>query len=161
MWQASGLAARGWCLRIAGEGQELAGLSSLAVALGVDESVRFLGSRPDVADLYRESAVLLAPRSDEPLGLTVLEAMSAGLPVVAASGGGHDETSGRVPDACLFAADDINAGGRILADLALDGPRRDRYASAAREVQRRDFTLRGQAERTLAVYERVLRARRS
>ena len=45
----------------------------------------------------RAAGVLLAPRTDEAFGLSVVEAMARGLPVVAAGSGAHLETVGSVP----------------------------------------------------------------
>ena len=92
-WAASGLAAKGWTLAVAGEGSERERLTALADRLGIGDSCRFLGFRNDVAELQRQAAVFLAPRPDEPLGLSVIEAMAAGTPVVAASAAGTSRLS--------------------------------------------------------------------
>ena len=157
VWAASGLAGRGWRLDLAGSGVLVGELRAQADRLGVADSVRFLGASDQVDELYRRSAVLLAPRPDEPYGLSVVEAMAAGLPVVAARGGGHDETVGMAADPALFDAGEVPAAGRLLAGLALDPERRDAYGAELRKIQQSQLSLAHQAERTIEVYRSVLR----
>jgi glycosyltransferase involved in cell wall biosynthesis len=156
-WQRSGLGAEGWELIVAGDGHERAALEARARDLGIEATCRFVGAQRDLVSYLDRAGILLAPRPDEPLGLSVIEAMAAGLPVVAAAGGGHDETVGIAAGAALFAGGDVDHAGRLLAELAHDPERRESYGRALREVQREQFTSGGQVASTLAVYESVLR----
>lgn len=56
--------------------------------LGIEHAVRFLGIRDDVAELMHDSRCFVLPSLYEGLPMTILEAMSAGLPVIATSVGG-------------------------------------------------------------------------
>ncbi|MEW1954969.1 glycosyltransferase family 4 protein [Terrabacter sp. NPDC080008] len=153
---AAGVAALGWRLDIAGAGAERGRLAALARDLGIADAVRFLGHRSDVPQLMERAGVLLAPCPDEGLGLTVLEAMAAALPVVAVGAGGHLETVGAVTGAALHPAGDAACAGRLLAGLATDPHRRDAYGAALQEVQREGFTPAHQARETAMVYRRVV-----
>lgn len=153
---ASGVWREGWRLDVAGEGSERPVLERLARTLGVQPYVRFLGHRSDVEALMARSAMLLATCPTEGLGLAVIEAMAAGLPVVAAGAGGHLETVGAVEDAALFRPSDVGDAGQLLADLARDLGRRDRYGRDLQALQRREFTLEAQTLATDAVYRSVL-----
>jgi glycosyltransferase involved in cell wall biosynthesis len=153
---ASGLAAQGWRLSVAGRGALLAELEQLADDLGVGDTVDFLGYRADVLDLMRRAGMFLAPRIDEAFGLSVVEAMARGLPVVAAGSGAHLETVGGTPGAFLFRPGDAEDGGRQLAELAGSPDLRDDYGARLQAVQREQFTVDEQARRTQAVYEGVL-----
>jgi glycosyltransferase involved in cell wall biosynthesis len=73
---------------IAGEGPERAGLDLLAAQVGVADRVHFLGWRTDTAALLAACDVLVCPSRSEPLGNVILEAFSAGKPVVAAMAAG-------------------------------------------------------------------------
>ncbi len=152
----SRLADAGWSLDIAGEGRERAALESLALRLGIRGAVRFLGQRTDVETLMAGSAILLAPRPDEALGLAVLEAMSHGLPVIAAAGGGHLETICAAAPSLCYPVNDVGAGAAILSSLATDEGRRAEVGRHLRSVQQRDFSVAAQAIATEAVYRSVL-----
>jgi glycosyltransferase involved in cell wall biosynthesis len=153
---ASGVAAHGWRLDIAGDGAERRTLTALAEQLGIADATCFLGHRSDVPGLMEHAAVLLAPCRIEGLGLTVLEAMAAALPVVAVGAGGHLETVGAVAGAALHPPGDVLRAGGLLAALAADPRRRDAYASALQAVQRDSFTPEHQAQQTAAVYREVV-----
>jgi glycosyltransferase involved in cell wall biosynthesis len=155
---ASGLAREGWVLEVAGDGAERARLVSLAAELDVD--VRFLGFHDDVPALMASSGLLLAPCTVEGLGLAVVEAMAAGLPVVAADAGGHREILEGLDDRALYPAEDVDAAARALASLARDPAGRAMLAAAGRERQRAEFSLDAQARGTEAVYRTAIATRR-
>ena len=151
-FRASRLAERGWTLVVAGSGSLRDQLERQACRLGIAGSTRFLGHAGDVAGLMATAGLLLAPRPDEAYGLSVVEAMAFGLPVVAAGGGGHLETVGTVSQAALFPPGDVHAAGALLADLADDDTARASYGEDLRDVQRTRFTLVAQERATDAVY---------
>ncbi|REJ08023.1 glycosyltransferase [Microbacterium bovistercoris] len=149
---ASGIADDGWTLDIAGRGPQRERLQQLAAQLGVAESVRLLGFRDDLPELMSRAGMLLASAPFEHFGLTVLEAMSAGLPVVATDAAGHAEMLAPVPGNALFPPGDATAASALLRRLADDDAARDGLGAAQRERQRKAFALRGQAEATERVY---------
>jgi len=69
-------------LWIAGDGEERSALEHLAASVGVAERVKFLGHREDVPGLMKAADLLLLPSRWEGMPYVVLEAASAGLPVV-------------------------------------------------------------------------------
>ena len=153
---ASGLAAHGWSLEIAGDGSEREKLEVLADELGIATAVAFLGHQHDTEPLLRTASILLAPCDVEGLGLSVLEAMSYGLPVVASAAGGHLETLEGLDPFALFPPGDVGSAGTQLGALAQDPGRREAYANAARSAQRTRFTVEAQASATTAIYRSVL-----
>lgn len=157
----SGLADRGWRLAIAGDGAQRRRLEALAAYSGIGPWVDFLGMRSDTPALMGSAGLLLAPCEVEGLGLSVLEAMAAGLPVLAAASGGHLETLAGLDAQALYpvtapAPARIAEAASRLAALADDGARRDVYSRRAREAQRQRFTPAAQVRRTHAVYQEVL-----
>ena len=152
----AGLADRAWRLEIAGEGAERPHLERLAARLGIARSVSFLGRHSDVPLLMERAGIFLATCPVEGLGLSVLEAMAAGLPVVAAGAGGHLETVGALATATLFDSGNASAAARLLARLAGDERERERYGAALQELQRERFSVESQARATEAVYRSVL-----
>ena len=81
----SGLKGYDWTLDVLGEGDERVSLELLASELGIGERVRFLGDRErqEVESYMAGASCLLFPSYSEGMGLVVLEALSAGLPVIA------------------------------------------------------------------------------
>lgn len=152
----SGIAADGWELKIAGVGAEEDALRRLVDDLGIAEAVAFLGFRGDLPQLMRQAGMLLATTPNEGLGLTVVEAMAAQLPVIAAAAGGHLDTLGSLKENGLFSAGDADAAADRLRSMAEASDLRSRVAAAQLMVQQRSFTLRAQADGTEAVYRRAI-----
>lgn len=153
---ASGLPGDGWRLEIAGRGAQQSQLVSHADALGIGRQVEFLGFVDDLPGRMQQASVLLAPAPAEPFGLTVVEAMSHGTPVVATASGGHLETVGRVGRRYLYPVGRAEQAGSLLADLAADSRGRQTYGHELRAVQRELFTPHRQFAETQRVYEMVL-----
>jgi glycosyltransferase involved in cell wall biosynthesis len=152
----SGLAERQWRLVVAGEGRCRASLERLARSLRIESSTAFLGRVDDVGHLMRTAGLLLAPRPDEALGLTVLEAMAHGLPVVACAGGGHLETVGQEASEVCYQPGALEEGAAILHRLATTPDERNDVANVLRDAQRRRFTVARQAAATEAVYRSII-----
>jgi len=77
----------------AGDGEMRGHLQSRAWSLGVSHAARFLGytNGRRLIDLYKACDAVCVPSRNEPFGITILEAWSAGKPVVASKNGGPDE----------------------------------------------------------------------
>lgn len=146
----------GWTLDVVGRGPELPALRTLAKELGIADRVSFLGFRDDVPELMRTSSALLAPCEVEGLGLSVLEAMAHGLPVLASDAGAHPETVGLAADARLFTPGDHERAGEMLTALCEDNDRRAAYGEELTQVQQASFTPQEQAAGTESVYRQVL-----
>ena len=157
---ASGLADAGWRLQIAGSGPELPLLESDAASFGIAHAVDLLGFRDDIAQLYRQAGLFIAPCPVEGLGLSLLEAMATGLPALAADAGGHPEILAGLDPRALFPADDVAAAARSLRALADDDAGRAALGAAGRERQRTEFSVASQLAKTEAVYRQAMRARR-
>lgn len=74
--------------RVVGDGPRRAGLEALVRARGLERHITFLGHREDVAQLLTEADVFALPSRSEAFPNGALEAMAAGLPVVASAVGG-------------------------------------------------------------------------
>ncbi len=158
---ASGLAHDGWRMLIAGEGAEKPMLESTAAMLGLADDVAFLGFRSDIPNLMDAAGLLLATAQFEHFGLTVLEAMASGLPVVASEAGGHRETLSGLDRRALFPVDDVAGAARRLRELAHDAEGRRRLGEAERQRQQSEFSLDAQQANTEAVYLRAIAKARS
>lgn len=78
-------------LKIAGEGPELNKLKNLAIELGINDRVEFVGFKKDVYKFLDSVDVYAQPSLTEGFGLSVVEAMSQGLPVVVTPAGSLTE----------------------------------------------------------------------
>lgn len=158
-WGHSGLADDGWRLQVAGAGAELPALHRLVAELGL-RSVEWLGNVDDVDGLWRRTAVLLATTPVEAFGLSVVEAMAVGLPVVATGTGGHAETL--PPDyEFLYAAGDFVAAAGHLRTLAEAAQTRQQVGSALRQRQQDRFDLDQHVSALQAIYGQALSLRRA
>ena len=155
----SGLAAAGWRLWIAGIGPDRGRLEAIARSEGVAGSVRLLGYVPDVPGLMDQCGILLAPCPVEGLGLTVLEAMRSGLPVVAARAGGHVELLDGLDRRALFSPGDADAAAAALRELAADEPGRALLGAQEHDRQQADYTIDAQVRGTDAVYRAAIASR--
>jgi glycosyltransferase involved in cell wall biosynthesis len=156
-WARTRARTEGWRLRIVGDGSQRAVLEQQTRAMGIADTVEFLGARDDVAALLDDSAIFLAPTPSEAFGLAVAEAMAHGVSVVASASGGHLETVGRVPGATLFPPGDPTAAAEHVDALAGDGLRRIEYAARLQRFQRESLSLERWASETLRVFEDTLR----
>lgn len=122
--------------------------------LGLDGTVRLPGFRLDAVELLAAADVAVLSSRDEGLGTTLLDAMAAGVPVVATAAGGVTEIVRDGVDGLLVPVGDgaaLGAGiGRVLGDAVL----RRRLVAAGRE-RVCDFSVERMVEGTLAVYRLV------
>jgi glycosyltransferase involved in cell wall biosynthesis len=128
--------------------------------LGLRGLARFLGFVPDadLPALYRGAAVLAHPAWDEGFGLTPLEAMACGTPVVASSAGALPEVLG---SAAAFAPPDDPAAWAVRLGSILDQPALRAGLVEAGRRRAGAFTVERQAVETLAVYRQALAERRA
>ncbi|MBK8901985.1 MAG: glycosyltransferase [Anaerolineaceae bacterium] len=148
-------------LVILGEGEERDGLEALAKELGIAERVNLIGTVPfDAVPNYLKAADLFCFASvTETQGLVTLEAMAAGLPVVAVDATG---TSDAVRDGVegLLTPNESDALAAALNRLLDDEALRHKMAEAA--VQKaHEFDLQKLARRLVHVYREAAEARKA
>jgi len=143
-------------LVIAGDGEKAAELKRLSAALGIADSVYWLGWRDDVADLMSAFDLLIFPSLWEGFGLVLLEAMAARLPIVASRVSAIPEVVIDGETGLLFEPRDVsglvNALTRLLEDRAL---RKYMGLLGAARLEEH-FSIERMVEDTLAVYDAVL-----
>lgn len=137
----SGLADRGWELHVAGAGSERTSLETTAERLGIAPATHFLGRVTDLDTRMARAALFLAPAPAEPFGLSVVEAMASGLPVIAADGGAHRETVGSATPDSLFPPGDTGAAADLLARVAAEPSTRADLAVRGRRRYEETFTI--------------------
>lgn len=119
-------------LSVVGEGPMMAELRALARNLGVSERVRFLGLREGMGGLMRAFDALLLSSHTEGTPMVLLEAMAAGVPIVATQVGGVPDLVGGFAELAPPGRPEALAAAlsRVLSDP-------DRAADLARRAERR------------------------
>ncbi len=145
-------------LVLVGDGPEREAVVTRARARGIADAVAFVGPRADFADELPHADVFLLPSATESFGVAALEAMSAGVPVVAYRVGGLPDVVG---DAGILVApcDGAAYADAVLA-LAGDPARRAELGVAARARAVARFDRARTLDRWETYVERVLAAPR-
>jgi glycosyltransferase involved in cell wall biosynthesis len=140
-----------------GDDPQAGRLLALAESSGVADRVRLVGAVPreEMGRWYRSADVLVAAPWYEPFGLTPLEAMSCGVPVIGTAVGGLTDTilDGRTGD--LVPPRDPQALGAALRDLIADRVRRFAYGTAALDRARQYYSWQRAADQLTAIYTAV------
>ncbi len=148
---------RSWTLLCAGRDDGIGGdLAARAAAAGLGDHVRFLGQRDDVPALLAASDIAVSASHEEGSSNAVLEAMAAGLAVIATYVGGSAEAIQPGTGGLLVPPRDPAALGAALLSLAGDPDLRARLGNAARMRATRDFSLDACVERYAALYRGLL-----
>jgi glycosyltransferase involved in cell wall biosynthesis len=143
-------------LVMAGEGSLMKAARQKAERLGVEGRVRFLGVRAGVAELLSACDIFALASDWEGCPLAVLEAMAAGLPVVATAVGGVPELVEDGVTGILAPRGDLRALGSALENLAGNPQLRIEMGQAARERARR-FEVSAMVEAYAALFEEMVR----
>jgi len=144
---------------VIGHGHLRQELAARARALGVEPYVSLPGHRTDARLLLDAADVFVLPSRHEGMPLAALEAMDAGLPVVATRSIGTDEVLADGTTGLLVPPEDPPALAQALHRVLSDPSLGARYGRAGRARYLAHFTSQRMAAETKAVYERALRAR--
>jgi glycosyltransferase involved in cell wall biosynthesis len=134
-------------LWLVGDGPQRSATEQLVEQLQLTEHVRFLGERRDVGDILREANIALLTSHSEGIPLVLIEAMAAGLPVVATAVGGVPELIDHDGQGLLCPAGDSERLATHLAQLVASPEQRARLGQEGRR-RAAEFT----EERMLAQY---------
>lgn len=122
---------------------------------GLTERIRFIGEIWDVDTWYRRLSLYVAPSRTEGFGVTPLEAMASGVPVVASDAGAYTELIVEGETGAVVPTGDLAAFTSAIERFMADEPLRQRCAAQALEHMRTEFPISGEVAKLLAVYERV------
>ncbi|HEU4401134.1 MAG TPA: glycosyltransferase [Candidatus Polarisedimenticolia bacterium] len=148
-------------LALVGDGPARALLERRAAQEGVSHRATFTGERRDIAAVMRALDLLVLPSIWEGFGLSLLEAMAAGLPVVASRVGGVPEVVVDGETGVLVPPGDPQALASACAALLRDRPRLERLGRAGRERVERLFRIERLVRETADLYRGLLPARRA
>ncbi len=141
---------------LAGDGRERSELSDRAQALGIGERFCLLGWRDDVPSLLKAMDLFVIPSLNEGMGRSAVEAMAAGLPVVASRVGSLPEVVAHGDTGLLVPPADPEALASAILSLLKD-PRGRRAMGERARAAVDPYSVEIMVERIEALYRELLR----
>ncbi len=135
-----------------GSGPDFPRIQLLALELGIAEQVTFLGNREDVPDILAAMDIFTLISRFEGLPMTIIEAMAAGLPVIASDVGGVSELIDEGLTGFCVPSGDEEAIRRAFTRLLDDPERARRMGEAGRARARTEFDTSVMIRRVEALY---------
>lgn len=130
-------------------------LEALVAELGLEDAVRLPGEREDVPAILQMADIVVHPSHQEGFSNAILEAMTAGRPVVATAVGGNPEAVVEGETGFLVPARDPEALAAAIGRLAEDRELRGRMGAAGRARIELEFSMDRMIERFVAWYEEL------
>ncbi len=132
-------------------------LQRLAQSAGLGSRLTFAGHQDNIADVYAGIDLLVHTSTrPEPFGRVLIEAMAAGVPVIASAQGGPTEIVEDGITGLLVTPGSSQALAEALTKLLSDAPRRAEMGIAARRRAIEHFDIRRQVEAIQSIYQHVL-----
>lgn len=148
-------------LDLVGDGPLLSECKELAGRLELNNCVSFLGDRADVQELLAKAQIFILLSKWEGLPISILEAMRAGLPVIASDVGGAGEAVADRETGFLIPRGDSAALKKRLVTLLDDPALRALMGVNGRKRFLKNFTLDQMIEKTAAVYRDAAEGKRN
>lgn len=145
-----------WQLDLIGDGPLFPELRGLAESLGIADRLVWHGYLPDPAAVLAEAQVFVLSSRSEAFPRSILEAMRAGLPVVASAVGGVSEAVESGTSGLLVPPGDVTSLRVALAQMLQNGSFRQLSGIAGRQIYEERFRFETMAEKTLALYQEIL-----
>lgn len=158
--QATDRLGRQWRLVIVGDGPDLPRLRRQVRRADLTDQVHFTGHVPQGARHVRAFDIFVVPSRSEGLGLTAVDALAAGVPVVAARIGGLVEVLDQGRRGVLVTPFSAAALAEVIAQLAADEAERQRLGAAGPHWAARAYPPDRLVSAHRALYETVLTAGR-
>lgn len=145
-------------LILAGDGVMRQEWEQLAAALGLSDAVKFLGNRGDVPRLLRSSDLYVSSSVVEGMPLAVMEAMGAGLPIVATEVGDLPEM---IDENCgvLVPPRDVQRLADAIVEVLTNRERRMEMGRNARQYAMDEFSSAAWMDLLIAIYDDVRKGR--
>lgn len=143
-------------LRFVGEGPDRSLAEPLVERLGLSDHVEFVGKSLEVEKLIGNSDLLLSTSGSESFGLTIAEAMSCGVPVVATRVGGVPEVMRDGVDGILAPVGDVQTLAEAAIAILSEPSRAKRMGDAGRQRVLDTFRLDSIVDRYEQLYRAVL-----
>src|SRR5262249_15692224 len=126
----------------------------------VSSRVEFLGPRTDIPTLMEDAEAVLLCSDSEALGYAALEAMAAGVPVIASRSGGPEEIVVPGDTGYLVTVGDVDASAHAVQAIATQPALRARLGKLARRRVEAHFSARAMVDRIATVYRDSIERKR-
>jgi mannosyltransferase len=144
------------CGRVTAEHEQFgADLVTRVAAAGLSERLLFLGEVPDILQYYQAIDLYIAPSRNEGFGLTPLEAMACGVPVVASDAGAYVDIVEPGKNGEICSADDGLALKKAIATVIGSPAKLHLLSTYCRQYVCDNFRLQREAEVLSNVYKKV------
>jgi glycosyltransferase involved in cell wall biosynthesis len=143
-------------LLLAGDGPSRPELEKLAGDLNISRSIIFAGFIEQIENVYHGLDIFLFPSLAEPLGTSMLAAMSHGLPVIGVASGGVPEIVASEKNGLLVASPDPEAIATSVKRLLHNRQEAAKFGEAARATIEERFTDDRMVEATIGKYQALL-----
>lgn len=145
-------------LVIAGDGTDRRHLQDLTQALGIEDSVRFLGRvmPPDTAELYRAATLFVTASETETQGIVLIEAAATSLPLVAVDAGAVRELCQNKKNGLLCQPGDIEQMAAAMVRILQDRKLRQKYGEKSLEIAQK-HDLNNTLRRFEEIYQEAMR----
>ena len=144
---------------IVGDGPEREPLLRLASELGVAQRIKLAGFQRDMGVYYAMATVLAVPSHSEGSPNVVLEAMAAGLPIVANEVGGIPEILEQDATGLMVMPRNPDAMAKAILRVFTDNELRERIAATARECASTDHAPQAYRRALVEFYQEILASR--
>lgn len=119
------------------------------------KSINYLGQRNDIVELLRDANVMVLSSKSEAMPLSIIEAMSVGLPIIASNVGGIPELVVPKTNGFLVPVDDVNSFVEALLDLK-DTQIRAEFGKKSRAIFEDKFHVSKMANQTFEKYWKII-----
>ncbi len=133
-----------------------ADLRERIAAAGLSDRILFVGEHTDIERWYQVLSLFIAPQRWEGFGLTPLEAMACGVPVVAADVGAFSELIVDGETGCIIPRDDLAAMIDATIPLLDDDQLRNEAGALSVQHVANHFPLEREAENLIAIYRKLM-----
>lgn len=144
-------------LSVIGEGNRLEPYKKQVEELGISSLVSFPGwmDTEQIQERVQGAGVAVFPSRVESFGLSLAEALAAGIPIIASRAGAIPDTVEDGRTGTLVPARDIDALSKAITDCFVDPLKYETLARQGKEIARQKFSWDQAAEKTIGVYEKV------
>jgi glycosyltransferase involved in cell wall biosynthesis len=142
-------------LWVVGDGPVRSELQALAGDLGLSDRVRFWGQRMDTAGFFSAADCFVMSSVSEGLPMSLLQAMSLGIPAITTDVGGMAEVLRLSQNGLLPSVGDSEAYAEAILQMASDSALRNRLSTNALTAFHQHFTLEQMDRAYMNLYQRT------